>query len=918
MPTDKEVKVQFKKTFSASPEKYYPVKYLKELGFKRSQCKKCKKFYWSIEDRSVCGDASCIGKYEFLSKKITNVNLSYSQVWEKFSKLFVKLGYKSLKRYPVVARWRDDTLYVKASIYDFQPHVTSGNIPPPAEKLVVPQPCLRFNDIENVGVTMSHMTNFVMIGQHAFQDKKKFSQIQVFTDICTWLFDELKLPLNEVIFHEDAWAGGGNFGPCMEFFAGGLELGNQVYMMYEMTEDGIKDLELKVLDMGMGMERVAWFTQQAPTIYDATFPETFKKVLKASSEKLDFSILKKYVPFGALLNQDEIDDLDKNLGLIAKSIGVSKTNLTQLLEKISALYSITEHARSLLFAIADGSLPSNVGDAYNLRILLRRTLSFINKYKWNIDLLKVVEWHAQELKSVFPDLILSINDVKKVISVEIEKYISFKLDTHKLIKTLKKENLKLSTKSLIDLYDSKGINPQDLKEAGLDIKIPQNFYSLVADKHNTKVKSKIKKNLIKIKANPTTLSFYENEDLDFEAKIKDIIKTNTETIIVLDKTNFYPKSGGQDYDTGLINNLEVKRVQKQGDHILHFINDKTTLKINQEVKCKINKERRLQLTTHHTATHIVNAAAKKVLGNHIYQAGANKTIEKSRLDITHFSPLKTKEVLDIQKEANNIIKQNLKITKSLMPRNIAENKYGFSIYQGGYVPGKQLRIVEIKGLDVEACGGTHLNNTKDAIKIKMIKTSKIHDGIIRLEFMAGKAAIDYENKIKNSVGKDISSNLEEISKLFRVQKDKVKFTIDRFNNELLKNYAYLTKIAKHLGKKKISFKMIKVTNVNSAKVLFKLWRDSQKQILVEELNLVKKLSTEIKEKSIINLNFQPGVLIKIANNFKQILLYSNSGFYVFKGKESDFNKLRNLGAKGGGKDVKQGKIELKKIKEFNF
>ncbi|RLE42774.1 alanine--tRNA ligase, partial [Candidatus Woesearchaeota archaeon] len=195
MKSDKLLKSEYKHVFSKTPEQYYPVGVLKAMGFGRAKCKKCGKFFWAIDkSREVCGDATCSGGYEFLKRKITEVELSYEDVWREFKKLFVGLGYKSLRRYPVVARWRDDTLYVKASIYDFQPHVTSGLSPPPAKKVVVPQPCLRFNDIDNVGITMSHMTGFVMIGQHAFMSKEEWSQEELFKDICKWIFDVLKIP----------------------------------------------------------------------------------------------------------------------------------------------------------------------------------------------------------------------------------------------------------------------------------------------------------------------------------------------------------------------------------------------------------------------------------------------------------------------------------------------------------------------------------------------------------------------------------------------------------------------------------------------------------------------------------------------------------------------------------------------------
>jgi alanyl-tRNA synthetase len=158
------------------------------------------------------------------------------------------------------------------------------------------------------------------------------------------------------------------------------------------------------------------------------------------------------------------------------------------------------------------------------------------------------------------------------------------------------------------------------------------------------------------------------------------------------------------------------------------------------VTCEIDFERRKQLTQHHTATHVINGVAKKILGTHVWQAGASKSVKKARLDITHYESLTPEQMQQIEEEANKVIKQGLPIKKSIMARDEAEKKYGFSLYQGGAVPGNSVRVVEIAKLDVEACGGTHLNNTSELEQIKVLKSSKVQDGTIRLEFVAGNAA----------------------------------------------------------------------------------------------------------------------------------------------------------------------------------
>ena len=167
------------------------------------------------------------------------------------------------------------------------------------------------------------------------------------------------------------------------------------------------------------------------------------------------------------------------------------------------------------------------------------------------------------------------------------------------------------------------------------------------------------------------------------------------------------------------------------------------------------------MAKHHTSTHIVNAAARKVLGNHINQAGAKKDVDYATIDLTHYQSITDEELEKIEKEANKLVKQSIVVHSSFVPRTEAEQTYGMGIYQGGAVPGKLLRIVNIDGVDVEACGGTHLKNTSEAGEIKILKSAKISDGIVRLYFTAGEAA-QKEKKTETSI-------LEEAAKLLDVE-----------------------------------------------------------------------------------------------------------------------------------------------------
>ena len=237
-------------------------------------------------------------------------------------------------------------------------------------------------------------------------------------------------------------------------------------------------------------------------------------------------------------------------------------------------------------------------------------------------------------------------------------------------------------------------------------------------------------------------------------------------LVVLDKTAFYPTSGGQLHDIGTLGANNVIEAFKTGNEVIvHRLSEKPKFKAGEIVKGRIDFERRKQLMQHHTSAHLVNAVAKMVLGRHVWQAGAAKTPEKGRLDITHYELLSEKQLKAIEKKANELIEKALLVTKEILPREEAEEKYGMEIYQGGFIPGRMLRIVSINGIDHEACGGTHANSTKELEKIKIINSTKVQDGIIRINYVSGKAA---EKTIEEKIGA-----LEESARLLGVSEEQV-------------------------------------------------------------------------------------------------------------------------------------------------
>ena len=787
MLSDKELKKWFAKQTVKEPNKYFPVSTLKKLGYERYKCKKCGKYFWSIKPHDVCGEPECEGGYSFIGRKKNS--LEFVEVWEKFSKMFSKMDYAPIKRYPVVARWNPTMEFTLASIADFQPYVVNGEVEPPAKKLVVPQICLRFNDIDNVGITGRHNTGFTMIGQHAFLPKKEFDQGQLFLDYYQWYVKGMKLKPEEFKIHEDAWVGGGNYGPCLEFFSGGLEIGNQVYMYYEQTPKGKKELGLRVLDMGMGQERPAWFSQGTTTVYEASFPTVCKKLFKETGIKPNNAILKKFIPLSGYLNVDEVADVDKTWKNIANQLKVDIKELKEAVLPLSAVYSIGDHTRALLYAINDGAIPSNVGGNYNLRVLYRRMKGFMDRYGWKLDMNTLFELHAKYLKKEYPELSQNLQSVQDILSVEERKYVETKKRNRQVISQVIQKPV--SVQKLVELYDSKGITPEEIAfeavKLGKQVKVPNDFYSKVAERHEKKeVKTQTKKEIeLNVeKYGPTRLLYFDHYDL---AESKANVLFVKDNYVVLDQTIFYPTSGGQINDVGKIGTEKVIDVFKQGNVVVHVVTGKSSLKKSESVDLKIDFDRRLQLAQHHTAAHIINGAARRVLGEHIWQAGAAKTVEKGRLDITHYDNLSEVEVEKIETLANEVVKKNLPVFKTFMARNIAEAKYGFRLYQGGAVPGKKIRVVEILGFDVEACGGTHLNTTGEAAFIKILRTSKIQDGVIRIEFAAGKAA--------ETLSSSQEGLLEETAKLLNCETGQVSYRVI----ELFE----LWKKAKKAGKKGI-------------------------------------------------------------------------------------------------------------------
>ncbi len=531
----------------------------------------------------------------------------------------------------------------------------------------------------------------------------------------------------------------------------------------------------------------------------------------------------------------EVEDINKSWEEIGSKLNMSGADLKEKILPMTAIYSVAEHTRALLVALTDGVLPSNVGGGYNLRVILRRALSFIDQFDWDIKLKDVCAWHTDELKELFPELEKNLKEVSKILDVETKKYYASKTKANQIVERI--VHKEITTETLLKLYDSDGISPEVIKicaaKHGKTIVIPDNFYTLVGELHEKRKKiitEKSETNFDLTDVNDTEKLFWESYELfEFKAKVLKVFGDN----VILDKSAFYPTSGGQQHDTGAINGFKVLNVLKQGNHIIHEI-ETNDLKEGDLVDGKIDKDRRTQLTIHHTATHIINGSAKRILGNHIWQAGASKSVKKARLDITHFDSLSETELQQIEDTANSIVKDNLEIKKQLMPRKDAEEKFGFVLYQGGAVPGKVIRVVNIPDVDVEACGGTHLNRTSEAGKIKILKTSKLQDGIVRIEFTAGKAAEQSEE--------EDAKILDEIAKQLNVQKNQVPKTAANLFS-VWKKVKKAVKKKKELSKEDFEFKIKDVFEGTDDEVL----EETAKVLKTQPSHVVNTINRFLKE-----------------------------------------------------------------------
>eukprot|EP00770_Monocercomonoides_exilis_P016399 MONOS_16362.1-p1 / transcript=MONOS_16362.1 / gene=MONOS_16362 / organism=Monocercomonoides_exilis_PA203 / gene_product=alanyl-tRNA synthetase, incomplete, only C-terminal part / transcript_product=alanyl-tRNA synthetase, incomplete, only C-terminal part / location=Mono_scaffold01672:2286-5216(-) / protein_length=977 / sequence_SO=supercontig / SO=protein_coding / is_pseudo=false len=712
-----------------------------------------------------------------------------------------------------------------------------------------------------------------MIGIQSFypQEDTEYPRTRLIENNLRWLTETLGIPKGDITFIEDVWAGGGNLGPCVEFFVKGIEVGNMVFMEFkaDMVKKTWAPLPLRVMDVGIGLERIPFLVNGSNTSYTDVFPEALAFLKEKTGAEVDASVWRKFGPYSCLLNIDECEDIDKTWAEIAERLGMEVKTLREGVELGRDLIVVADHTRTFLVAIEDGSLPSSTGGGSNLRSLLRRVFAVLGNRGWwekigGVEgLCELMAIHRETLRGLYGTFTENPS-LEKIVRKEYEKWRDTDNDAVGRIIAVQNERAKeierregaakgsssssasssassssssapaggkgkkgggkggkdgkavkdveLTVEDWIKLSTTYGVMPDQIAKV-TGQQIPQNYYSELAEmkeKTTRQLSTGVNAYAEQMKGVPETKELLyarreesdpavekpmDLEDLGFEGRCIRVFvnnETRERDLVVLDETLFYPTSGGQENDTG---KLWIEFGGGEGEEECSSSSSSSSSDEKCKCKCKcgkrkgkefavvdvvkcghcvahrvvpalteaeasaiakgwesgagagavkaygeVDRARRYQLACHHTATHLVHAAAQHVLGPHVWQASAKKTVSGAHLDITHFAALTREEVRAIQDRANALVMARLPITKRHMKKEDAEREHGFSLYQGGVVPGLNVRVVSMGDADVEACCGSHLNNTQEVLLIRVVGATREGDGAVRLEFVAGPRA----------------------------------------------------------------------------------------------------------------------------------------------------------------------------------
>ena len=686
------------------------------------------------------------------------------EIRESFIDYFKGKGHKSVRSSSVVPSDDPTLLFTNAGMNQFKP-IFLGEQKPAASRLVNSQKCIRVsgkhNDLEEVGLDTYHHTFFEMLGNWSFGDYYKEEAIQwawaLFTEI--WQLDKNRLWAT--VYNDDdeafdlwtkktdispervlrfgkkynLWEMGetGPCGPCSEihYYVGdklskqtpdGLnssdeywELWNLVFIQSNRDKNGnLHDLPSKHVDTGLGLERITAVLQGKNSNYDTDlFLPIFRKI-------------------------EKISDL------------IFKTDP-------AAFQVIADHIRMLSFSIADGVMPSNEGRGYVLRRILRRASRFGRRLNLHEPFLhELVKTVGEILGDVYPEIIDKNSHICQVLKAE-ETSFNATLDrglTHfdKVVEHLA-DNV-IPGKEAFRLYDTYGF-PLDLtqlmaREKGLSVDEIGFDKEMKQQKLRAKSSGKFRKEAVNIKWNiiseGSDSKFVGFEQLSCTSVIRQWSKPEDEILIILDQTPFYAESGGQIGDTGVILyngiTLQVMDTKKVGETYIHYCKgDFDPKKATQQVQCNVDEDRRRAIQLNHTATHLLHSALRKILGDHVHQAGSLVAPDYLRFDLTHFEKITPKEIIQIESLVNQKIQKNTTLDVSIKSFEEAQQEGAQSLFGEKY--GDKVRMVSVGDYSKELCGGTHTNQTGDIGFIKIIEESSLASGVRRIVAVTGLDAIKY-------------------------------------------------------------------------------------------------------------------------------------------------------------------------------
>ena len=738
------------------------------------------------------------------------------QIRQAFLDFFVSKGHLIVASAPLVAKNDPTLMFNNSGMAQFKDFFL-GNGTPPSKRIADTQKCLRVsgkhNDLEDVGFDTYHHTMFEMLGNWSFGDYFKKEALQWSWELLTEVY---KLPKDRIYvsvfegnekdgvpFDQEAWdiwkgligedriilgnkkdnfwemGDTGPCGPCSEIHIDlrdaelvakqsgkelvnadhpqVVEIWNNVFMQFERMADGsLVPLPAKHVDTGMGFERLCMAIQGKQSNYDT---DVFSETIKFVADKAG----KKYTA-----TQKEWHDI--------------------------ALRVIADHIRAIAFAIADGQLPSNNKAGYVIRRILRRAVRYGYSYLGFREpfLCSIIPLLAQQFEGVFPELIAQQDFVARVIQEEENSFLRT-LETglnrlEKVIAPLATTNGTISGDIVFELSDTFGF-PSDLtaliaKESGVGID-EEGFQKALAEQkaRSRKDSEKEATDWVLVSEEDFDFEFVGYDQLEAEVKIIKYKKVKTkagdEYHIVLDKTPFYAEMGGQVGDSGDLRvvsgelRVRISDTKKENDLFIHISTDKncetllaSIIEHPTSILAKVDATRRQRITENHTATHLMLAAMRQVLGTHISQKGSYQNEELTRFDFSHFAKVSDEELKKIEQLVNKKIRENIVLDERRnVPIKEAIDAGATATFGEKY--GDFVRVITFdKNFSVELCGGTHVPNTSQIGMFKFVAESSVSAGVRRVEAYTGEKAMQYLDEQLALV--------DEIKSLFKGSNDVVK------------------------------------------------------------------------------------------------------------------------------------------------